>query len=134
MFLRRSELELLRPCEIDSLVSGEEVYKWEDFRTSVIYVKYTPNSINILDFWEVFEEFSESMKKRFLFFTTGSERVPAGGLGMVNLTIEKAGSIQDLPVAHTCAKVLTLPDYCRKSVLRKKLTLALQYTDGFGIL
>lgn len=38
-----------------------------------------------------------------------------------------------LPVAHTCFNMLDLPKYSDESALRKKLTAAIEHTQGFGL-
>lgn len=43
------------------------------------------------DFWEVVHELSPEEKKKFLFFSTGSDRAPIGGLSKLRLIIGKNG-------------------------------------------
>jgi hypothetical protein len=38
-----------------------------------------------------------------------------------------------LPVAHTCFNILDLPTYMEKPTLKDKLILAIEHTQGFGI-
>ena len=73
----------------------------------------------------------------FLFhqFTTGSDRVPIGGLGKLKLVIARNGSDSErLPTSHTCFNVLLLPDYKNKEKLKERLTKAISYAKGFGML
>ena len=68
-------------------------------------------------------------------FTTGSDRVPIGGLGKLKLVIARNGSDSDrLPTSHTCFNVLLLPDYKDKDKLLERLTKAISYAKGFGML
>ena len=51
------------------------------------------------------------MKKKFLFFSTGSDRCPIKGLGNLNFVISRNGTDEDrLPSAHTCFNHLLLPE------------------------
>ena len=50
---------------------------------------------------------SVEYQKKFLFFTTGSDRAPIGGLKNLRFVITKHGDDSDrLPGAHTCFNVL----------------------------
>jgi ubiquitin-protein ligase E3 A len=42
-------------------------------------------------FWEVLRELSPEQKKKFLAFTTGSDRLPVKGVGNLSLIITKGG-------------------------------------------
>ena len=54
---------------------------------------------------------SLEMKKKFLFFSTGSDRCPIKGLGNLNFVISRNGTDEDrLPSAHTCFNHLLLPE------------------------
>lgn len=80
-------------------------------------------------------DFNEEQKKQFLFFTTGSDRAPIGGLKNMRFIITKHGDDNDrLPQAHTCFNVLLLPPYASKEKLKEKLLLATQNATGFGML
>ena len=74
------------------------------------------------------------LQKRFLFFCTGSDRVPIKGLGNLNFVISRNGADQErLPSAHTCFQHLLLPEYTTKERLRKQLLKAMQETEGFQL-
>lgn len=74
------------------------------------------------------------MKKAFLFFTTGTDRAPIGGLSKVTLTIQRQGPDSNtLPSAQTCSSVLLLPEYRSREKLKSKMELALKYKEGFGM-
>ena len=38
-----------------------------------------------------------------------------------------------LPMAHTCFNQLCLPPYKNRKILSKKLTIAIENSEGFGI-
>jgi ubiquitin-protein ligase E3 A len=46
-------------------------------------------------FWEITEEFTDEQKKQLLFFATGSDRVPIGGLARLGFLIAKNGPDSD---------------------------------------
>lgn len=43
------------------------------------------------------------------------------------------GGEEYLPVAHTCFNLLDLPKYTSRQVMQDKLLLAIQHSEGFGI-
>ena len=47
------------------------------------------------DFWEIVHRMSPDQKKKLLMFTTGSDRVPVGGLAKLRLIIAKNGPDSD---------------------------------------
>lgn len=79
-------------------------------------------------------ELDIEQKKRFLFFATGSDRAPLGGLGNMTFVIMKNGQDNDqLPSAHTCFNHLLLPPYKSRDKLKKKLLIAISNSEGFGL-
>ena len=85
--------------------------------------------------WEVIHELPLEMKKKFLFFCTGSDRVPIKGLGNLSFVISRNGSDEErLPSAHTCFNHLLLPEYTTKSKLKAQLLKAVSDTEGFHII
>ena len=70
----------------------------------------------------------------FLRFATGTDRTPVGGLMDVKLTIQRTGDPTKLPVSHTCFNILGLPDYPSKEEMRKKLLIAIENNEGFGLI
>ena len=96
---------------------------------------YTKDSPTVVNFWSVLHELDLEQKKRFLFFTTGSDRAPVGGLADMAFFIMKHGEDGDqLPSAHTCFNHLLLPPYNSKEKLKEKLLLAISNAEGFGLL
>jgi ubiquitin-protein ligase E3 A len=74
-------------------------------------------------------------KKKFLFFVTGCDRAPINGLGYLEITIGRMGPDSDkLPTSHTCFNILLIPDYQNKEKLKKCLTIAINYSEGFGLI
>ena len=86
-------------------------------------------------FWQVVHELPIELQKRFLFFCTGSDRVPIKGLGNLNFVISCNGTDESrLPSAHTCFNHLLLPEYRQKEHLRTQLLKAINDTEGFHII
>lgn len=132
----KTAISLFRPEELELLVCGsseldfaalEKVAKYDGgFEKSTPVVNY---------FWETVHTWNEKQKKRLLFFTTGTDRVPIGGLGKLNFVIAKNGPNSNrLPSSHTCFNVLLLPEYDSKEKLNERLSTAIQNSEGFGMI
>jgi hypothetical protein len=52
---------------------------------------YTKDDLTIKYFWQIVHDFSLEERKKLLFFTTGSDRSPIGGLGKMEFIIMKHG-------------------------------------------
>ena len=125
---------LLDPAEIDILVSGEEILDWDALKRGAIYKDgYSRKSRAVRWFWEIFDSFTTQQKLMFLKFATGTDRAPVGGLGNMKLVIQRGADYERLPISHTCFNAFTLPDYRSKKVMYDKVMLAIQHTEGFGI-
>ena len=84
--------------------------------------------------WEVIHELPVDMQKKFLFFCTGSDRVPIKGLGNLNFVISRNGTDEDrLPSAHTCFYTLVLPMYHSYAEFEQRLEFVVTNTKGFGL-
>jgi hypothetical protein len=127
-------LAIFAPDELDLLVSGEEVFDWEELKKNARYSHgYRPTSKPVKVFWEIFQAMSNKEKAKFLQFTTGSDRVPIGGLSKVIITIQKLDDARMLPISHTCFSIFGLPPYPTKAEMRQKIMIALNETEGFGL-
>jgi len=127
--------KIFTPEEVEILICGLEEFDFKNLEKTTTYDDgYTKDSQVIKYLWEVLNELSVEQQKKFLFFTTGSDRVPIGGLGKLQLVISKNGTDSDkLPTAHTCFNHLLLPDYGSKQKLTEKLLTAIQNSEGFGL-
>ena len=77
----------------------------------------------------------KEQQKKLLFFATGSDRAPIGGLGNLKFVILRHGPDTDrLPTAHTCFNHLLLPEYHSHDKLKKLLQMAIDNSQGFGLL
>ncbi|CAL4082500.1 unnamed protein product, partial [Meganyctiphanes norvegica] len=127
---------LFRPEELELLVCGSQQYDFMELMKSSEYDGgYSSESPVIQQFWELVHDMSDDDKKKLLQFTTGSARVPVGGLARLKLIIARHGPDTDrLPTAHTCFNVLLLPEYSSKEKLKDRLYKAIKYSQGFGML
>jgi hypothetical protein len=131
---KAANYKILEPAEIDVLVSGEEVMDWGALQRTAKYKDgYTRHSKAVRWFWQIFGQFSNETKRKFLKFATGTDRSPLGGLGNVKLVIQRGGDAERLPISHTCFNTFTLPDYASKETMLDRVLLAVEQTEGFGI-
>ena len=88
----------------------------------------------MLAFWSVVEAMDTEERRRLLFFTTGCDRAPVGGLGNLPFVVQRSGpDTPHLPTAHTCFNVLLLPEYASREKLRERPEVALANARGFGL-
>lgn len=135
------------PEELQLMICGSPILDFKELEKAAKYdggynkdspaVKYSAKLYNVFNrnLWSVVHEFDIEQKKRFLFFATGSDRAPVGGLGTMSFCVMKHGEDSDqLPSAHTCFNHLLLPSYKTKDKLREKLLIAISNAEGFGLL
>ncbi|ELT89306.1 hypothetical protein CAPTEDRAFT_178426 [Capitella teleta] len=137
MVTDESPLHLLfHPEEIELLVCGSKQFDFHALEEAVEYDGgFNAESTSIKHFWEVVHEFDDEQKRKLLQFTTGSDRVPIGGLSKLRLIIARNGPDSErLPTSHTCFNVLLLPDYQNLDKLRERILKAITYAKGFGML
>ena len=128
-------IKMLTPYDLELFFCGDDKYNWEDFKKSTVYGSdYSPNSDTIKHFWSVFFKLDEDKKKKFLMFVTGSDRAPIGGLISLKVTINRCGDTKLLPTAHTCQKILVLPDYRNYSKMEKNILICTKNSQGIGII
>ena len=131
----RDLCKILSPEELELIICGTQTLDFNELKRVCKYEEYTKDSETIKQFWEVLLEFNEEEKKKFLSFVTGCDRAPIGGLGSLPITISNGGTdINQLPSAHTCFNNLILPNYKNKETLRKKILIAMNYSEGFGLI
>ncbi|GAB5578606.1 probable E3 ubiquitin-protein ligase HECTD2 isoform X1 [Prionailurus iriomotensis] len=127
-------LELLRPEEVEILVCGSPELDMHALQRSTQYDGYAKTDLTIRYFWDVVLGFPLDLQKKLLHFTTGSDRVPVGGMADLNFKISKnETSTNWLPVAHTCFNQLCLPPYKSKKDLKQKLIIGISNSEGFGL-
>ncbi|KAL9551391.1 hypothetical protein PS6_005034 [Mucor atramentarius] len=99
-----SAIKIFRPEEVEQLICGSSDLDFNALETSTVYDGgWTKDSDIIKYFWEIVHSFSYEEKKKLLFFATGSDRAPIGGLSKLQFVIAKNGGDSDrLPTSHTC--------------------------------
>ncbi|KNC49620.1 E3 ubiquitin-protein ligase [Thecamonas trahens ATCC 50062] len=128
-------VSLFAPSELELLICGSEELDFTALEEVTRYEGFDDNDPTVRAFWEVVHEFDVEMKKKLLFFTTGSDRVPIKGLKALNFVVMRAGGDSDrLPTSHTCYNTILLPPYESKDKLRTLLIKALSNAEGFGML
>jgi hypothetical protein len=128
-------LDLFHQSELELLICGNPVLDFEELKRGTEYEDgFIPTDRVIIEFWQILSEFNEDQKKLFLKFTTGSDRSPVDGLYAIGFKISRNGDDDErLPSAHTCFNHLLLPDYSNKDVLKAKLLLSIENSEGFGL-
>ncbi|XP_052773561.1 probable E3 ubiquitin-protein ligase HECTD2 isoform X2 [Mya arenaria] len=126
-------LIMLRPEEIDMLVCGNPRLDMNELKKVTVYDGYGPAHPLIKSFWDIVLSLAKPLQKSLLMFTTGSDRVPIGGMAEMTFKISRHDDINLLPTSHTCFNQLVLPEYKSKKILRNKLILAIQNAEGFGL-
>ncbi|XP_058882407.1 probable E3 ubiquitin-protein ligase HECTD2 isoform X3 [Acipenser ruthenus] len=82
-------LMLLRPEEVEILVCGCPELDMHTLQKVAQYEGYTKTDPTIRYFWDVVLGFPLELQKKLLHFTTGSDRVPVGGMVDLNFKIAK---------------------------------------------
>jgi len=129
-------LRLFRWEELELLICGSPDLDFEALERAAQYDDgYSRDHPSIMLLWEAIHELPVELKKKFLFFSTGSDRVPIKGLGNLNFVISRNGADEErLPSAHTCFNHLLLPEYKTKEKLKAQLLKAISDTEGFHII
>ncbi|KAI5710989.1 hypothetical protein M8J75_013142 [Diaphorina citri] len=120
--------------ELELLMCGIQHIDVKDWKQNTLYKgDYHANHIVVV------LSFSNEMRSRLLQFVTGTSRVPMNGFkelygsnGPQMFTIEKWGSPENFPRAHTCFNRLDLPPYETYLQLRDKLVKAIEGSQGFA--
>lgn len=126
-------LIMLRPQEVEMLVCGNPILDMNELRKVTTYDGYSPQDQVIKNFWDVVLSLPNELQKRLLLFTTGSDRIPVGGMSEMTFKISRVGGTDLLPMSHTCFNMLVLPAYKNKKTMRVKLIHAVQNAEGFGL-
>ncbi|KAI8620309.1 hypothetical protein BC830DRAFT_1059411 [Chytriomyces sp. MP71] len=132
----RDTLVFFRPEEFQQLVVGCPDLDFQALENNAKYEGWEEGSAIIPHFWEIVHAMSLEEKKGLLFFTTGSDRAPVGGLGNLTFVIARNGPDSDrLPTSHTCYNVLLLNEYASKEKLQERLRTAISFAHcGFFLL
>ncbi|KAJ1923208.1 hypothetical protein IWQ60_006016 [Tieghemiomyces parasiticus] len=125
--------------ELELLIGGIAELDLDDWKKHTDYRGYTENDQVVQWFWKCVQQWDAETRTRLIQFTTGTSRIPVNGFkdlqgsdGPRRFTIEKSGEVTQLPKSHTCFNRIDLPPYPDYETLKKKLTLAVEETVGFG--
>ncbi|EGR34353.1 E3 ubiquitin-protein ligase, HECT-domain, putative [Ichthyophthirius multifiliis] len=130
----REALEFINEQELGLHLTGMPTVDIEDMKKNTQYYYYTENHKVIKWFWEVLQEEDEIQRANFLFFLTGSFKVPYGGFKNYPLKIDRHTNADSLLVAHTCFNQIDLPEYDSKEKLKEKLIFSIsEGSEGFHI-
>lgn len=134
-------LTLFRPEEMDLLLRGDrQPIDVQALRSVTKYSKFgggfnQSNKEPVIQwFWDYFAKISPEEQGRLLMFITATDRVPATGIVNMTFRIVCLGNdSRRLPVAHTCFNQLGLYKYKCRAKLERKLKMAINESQGFGI-
>jgi len=85
--------QMLRPDEVELLVCGHPHLDMSELPKVTKYDGYTANDPTIRHFWEVLLGMSDEMQRRFLLFSTGSDRMPIGGMSEMTFKITRIDNV-----------------------------------------
>lgn len=128
------------PGELELLLGGIGMIDVKDWKRNTEYKgEYYENHIVIQWFWRLILSYNNEMRSRLLQFVTGTSRVPMNGFkelygsnGPKKFTIEKWGTPDNFPRAHTCFNRIDLPPYTSYEQLKEKVTGAVEGAEGFA--
>eukprot|EP01112_Ceratiomyxa_fruticulosa_P021097 TRINITY_DN7344_c0_g3_i1.p1 TRINITY_DN7344_c0_g3~~TRINITY_DN7344_c0_g3_i1.p1 ORF type:complete len:862 (-),score=233.51 TRINITY_DN7344_c0_g3_i1:347-2932(-) len=129
--------KLFRYEELELLICGSPSLDFLELEANTQYEGgFDENHPTIRNFWHVVHNnLTPEQQRKLLFFTTGSDRAPIGGLGKLPFVITRHGPDSDrLPSAHTCFNHLLLPDYSSREKLLERLIAAVNNSEGFGMM
>lgn len=92
------------------------------------------SSALIQNFWQiVLYELSQAQVSQLVQFVTGTDHLPPSQ--KIEFVISRNGrpDVNSLPTASVCTSTLFLPEYPNKGILKEKLVLALEFSQGFGL-
>ncbi|XP_067952073.1 E3 ubiquitin-protein ligase HECW2-like isoform X2 [Watersipora subatra] len=127
--------------DLELVIAGTAEIDIVDWRNNTDYRSGYYDTHPLVDwFWQVIERFDNEKRLRLLQFVTGTSSIPFEGFsalrgsnGPRKFTIEKWGTPDSLPRAHTCFNRLDLPTYTSRETMQEKLMLAISETSTFGI-
>ncbi|XP_052863204.1 E3 ubiquitin-protein ligase Nedd-4-like [Anopheles cruzii] len=133
-------LKIFDENELELLMCGIQSIDVNDWKKNTMYKgDYYANHAVVLWFWRAVLTFNNEMRARLLQFVTGTSRVPMNGFkelygsnGPQLFTIEKWGTVNNFPRAHTCFNRLDLPPYESYTQLKHKLISAIEGSQGFA--
>ena len=100
LILPKQSLDVFSPSELQLLISGAPKVEIEHIKEKVSYSGYKAEDDVMKWLWEILEEFSQKELAAFVFFVTGSLRIPVGQKRHFTFSKHPYGATR-LPVSHT---------------------------------
>jgi len=120
--------------ELEDLICGQPHLDFHALEAHTKYDGFDRDDVTVRNFWEVVHAFGAEDKRALLTFATGCDRAPIGGLAKLNFVLQRSGDdSMQLPHAHTCFNLLSMPAYASRGKLRDRLTIAIRNSQGFGL-
>eukprot|EP01135_Chromosphaera_perkinsii_P003209 Nk52_evm16s238 gene=Nk52_evmTU16s238 len=127
-------LSLFRNEELELLCVGSSDMNFSELEQIVEYDGWLKSDKTVIHFWQIVKEWDIDMKKKFLLFLTGTDRVPCGGMKEMRFKLSKVGpDTGRFPFAHTCFNQLCIYDCKDKERLKSMLEYAILNSEGFGM-
>lgn len=134
-------VQLFDARELELVLCGTYEIDINDWKKNTDYRSgYHSNHQIVQWFWQAVDKFDNEQKLKLLQFVTGTSSIPYEGFaalrgsnGLRKFCIERWGTLDALPRAHTCFNRLDLPPYTSFDTLYEKLLLAIEETSGFSI-
>lgn len=126
-------MKLLNWDQLELLVCGNATVDLEILKSKTEYHNWPGggNNKTVKLFWKVLESFSDDYRSLFIRFVWGRSRLPPLKIWKRTFKlVRKEGSLDNLPVAHTCFFHLDLPSYEDEEVLKQKLLTAINFGLG----
>lgn len=131
-------MSMLNWEEVEVRSAGEKIVDINVLKSITCYNGCSATDNIIKMFWNVLESFSEEEKQKYLKFVWGRQRLPSDVTNLYRkhtITFESHRGDAYLPVAHTCFFTIDLPNYSSEEVMKKKITIAMEFCgeiDGDG--
>ncbi len=112
--LQTSLLNNFMPAELEAVIAGASKISVEDLKQNTNISQYNANFQQWL--WEILEEFDQNQLSAFLYYVSGSTKVPFGGFKEQPIEINYRSDSTSLPVAHTWYNFFLL--HCSKLLIQ----------------
>ena len=135
------QVQIFDARELELVLCGTIEIDLNDWKKNTDYRSGYHSAHEIINwFWQAVDRFDNDQKLKLLQFVTGTSSIPYEGFaalrgsnGPRKFCIERWGTVDALPRAHTCFNRLDLPPYLSFEILYEKLILAIEETSGFSI-
>lgn len=128
--------QMFNELELYKLFGGSRTpIDLEDFKNNVHYEGYTSESPTILMFWKVVEELGQDFLSKLIKFSTGSPRPPIFGFSHLIpkycIKESRPEKRNGYPESAACFNLLSLPNYDSKDILKKNISITIEYNTSF---